>query len=62
MNQGKLGMIKEEMASVRLNILGISEVKWTEMGKINSVDHYCYYCGRESHTRNGVALIVNKRF
>ena len=61
MNQGKLEMIKEEMASVRINILGSSEVKWTGMGKFNSVDHYSYYCGRESHTRNGVALIVNKR-
>ena len=61
MNQGKLEMVKQEMASVRISILGISEVKCMGMGEFNSVDQYIYYCGLESHTRNGVALIVNKR-
>ena len=59
-NQGKLDMVKQEMARVNINILGISEVKWTGMGKFNSHDHYIYYCGQESLRRNGVALIVNK--
>ena len=61
MNQGKLEVIKQEMARVNINILGISELKWTGMGKFNSDDHYIYYCGQESLRRNGVALIVNKR-
>ena len=60
MNQGKLDMVKQEMARVNINILGISEVKWTGMGKFNSHDHYIYYCGQVSLRRNGVALIVNK--
>ena len=59
--QGKLEMVKQEMASVNINILGISELKWTGMGKFNSDDHYIYYCGQESLRRNGVAIIVNKR-
>ena len=59
MNQGKLEVVKEEMARVNISILGISELKWTRMGKFNSDDHYIYYCGQES-LRNGVA-IVNKR-
>ena len=62
MNQGKLEVIKQEMARVNVNILGFSELKWTEMDKFNSDDHYIYYCGQESLRRNGVALIVNKRF
>ena len=62
MNQGKLEVVKPEMARVNINILGISELKWTGMGKFNSDDHYIYYCGQESLRRNGVALIVNKRF
>ena len=61
MNQSKLEVIKQEMASVNINILGISELKWTGMGKFNSDDHYIYYCGQESLRRNGVAIIVNKR-
>ena len=61
MNQGKLEVVKQEMARVSIDILGISELKWTEMGKFNSDDHYIYYCGQESLRRNGVALIVNKR-
>ena len=61
MNQGKLEVVKQEMARVNVNILGISELKWTRMGKLNSGDHYIYYCGEESHRRNGVAIIVNKR-
>ena len=60
-NQGKLEVVKQEMARVNINILGISELKWTGMGKIKSDDHYIYYCGQESLRRNGVALIVNKR-
>ena len=60
MNQGKLEVIKQEMARVNINILGISELKWTGMGKLNSDDHYNYYCGQESLRRNGVAPIVNK--
>ena len=54
-------MVKQEMARVNINILGISELKWTGMGKIKSDDHYIYYCGQESLRRNGVALIVNRR-
>ena len=61
MNQGKLEVIKQEMARVNINILGNSERKWTGMGKFNSDDHYMYYCRQESLRRNGVALIVNKR-
>jgi len=61
MNQGKLGVVKQEMVRVNLNILGISELKWTGMGEFNSDDHYTYYCGQESLRRNGVDIIVNKR-
>ena len=61
MNQGKLDVVKQEMARVNIDILGISELKWTIVGKFNSDDHYIYYCGQESLRRNGVALIVNKR-
>ena len=61
MNQGKLEVVKQEMARVNIDILGISELKWTGMGKFNSDDHYIYYCGQESLRRNGVAIIVNKR-
>ena len=61
MNQGKLEVVKQEMARMNIDILGISELKWTRMGEINSDDHYMYYCGKESLRRNGVALIVNKR-
>ena len=61
MNQGKLEVVKQEMARVNINILGISELKWTEMGEFNSEDHYIYYCGEEYLRRNGVAIIVNKR-
>ena len=61
MNQGKLEVVKQEMESVNINILGISELKWTGMGKFNSDDHYIYYCGQESLRRNGVAIMVNKR-
>jgi len=61
MDQGKLDMVKEEMARVNVNILGISEIKWVGMDEFNSDDHYIYYCGQESLRRNGVALIVNKR-
>ena len=60
MNQGKLEVVKQEMAGVNIDILGISELKWTGMGKFNSDDHYIYDCGQESLRRNGVALIVNK--
>ena len=59
-NEEKLEMAKQEMASMNINILGISELKWTEMGEFNSDDHYIYYCGQESLRRNGIALIVNK--
>ena len=62
MNQGKLEVVKQEMARVNINILGISKLKWTRMGEFNSDDHYIYYCGQESLRRNGVAIIVNKRF
>ena len=61
MNQGKLEVVKQEMARVNVNILGISELKWTGMGEFNSDDHYIYYCGQGSHRRNGVAIMVNKR-
>ena len=61
MNQGKLEVVKQEMARVNINILGISELKWTGMGKFNSDGHYIYYCGQESLRRNGIAIIVNKR-
>ena len=61
MNQGKLKVVKQEMARVNINILGINELKWIGMGEFNSDDHDIYYCGQESLRRNGVALIVNKR-
>ena len=61
MNQGKLEVVKQEMARVNMDILGISELRWTGMGEFNSDDHYIYYCGKESLRRNGVAIIVNKR-
>ena len=61
MNQGKLEADKQEMARVNVNILGISELKWTGMGEFNSDDHYIYYCGQESLRRNGEAIIVNNR-
>ena len=61
MNQGKLKVVKQEMARGNIDILGISELKWTEMGEFNSTDHYIYYCGQESLRRNEVATIVNKR-
>ena len=61
MNQGKLEVVKQEMARVNINILGISELKWTGMGEFNSDNHCIYYCGQESLRRNGVAIIVNRR-
>ena len=61
MNQGKLEVVKQEMARVNVNILGISELKWTGMGEFNSNDHYIYYCGQESLRRNRVTIIVNER-
>ena len=61
MNQGKLDVVKPEIAKVNINILGINELKWMGMGEFNSDDHYIYYCGQESLRGNGVALIVNKR-
>ena len=61
MNQGKLEVVKQEMARVNINILGISRLKWTGMSEFNSDNHYIYYCGQESLRRNGVAIIVNKR-
>ena len=61
MNQGKLEVVKQEMASVNVDILGISELKWTGMGECNSDDHYTYYYGQRSLRRNGVAIMVNKR-
>ena len=61
MNQGKLEVVKQELARVNIDILGISELRWTGMGEFNSDDHYIYYCGHESLRRNGVAIIVNKR-
>ena len=60
-DQGKLEVVKQEMARVNIDILGISELKWTQMAKFNSDDHYIYYCGQESLRRNEVALIVNRR-
>ena len=60
-NQGKLKVVKQEMARVNIDVLGIHKIKWTGMGEFNSNDHYIYYCGEESLRRNGVALIVNKR-
>ena len=60
MNQGKLEVVKQEMARVNVDILGISKLKWTGMGEFNSDDHYIYYCGQESLKRNGVAIIVKK--
>ena len=61
MNQGKLEVVKQEMARVNIDILGISELKWTGVGEFNSDDHYIYYCGQESLRRNGVAIMVNQR-
>ena len=61
MNQSKLEVVKQEMARVNVDILGISELKWAGMGEFNSDDHYIYYCRQESHRRNGVAIMVNKR-
>ena len=61
MNQGKLEVVKQEMARVTIDILGISELKWAGMGQFNSDDHYIYYCGQESLRRNGVAIMVSKR-
>ena len=61
MNQGKLEMDKQMMARVNVDILGISDLKWTGMGEFNVDDHYIYYCGQESLRRNGVAIMVNKR-
>ena len=61
MNQGKLEVVRQEMARVNINILGISKLKWTGMGAFNSDDHNIYYCGQESLRRNGVAIMVNKR-
>jgi len=61
MNQGKLEVVKQEMARVNINILGISELKWTGMGEFNSDDHYNYYCGQESLRSNGIAIMINKR-
>ena len=61
MNQGKLEVVKQEMARVNVDILGISELRWTGMGEFNSDDHCIYYCGQESLRRDGVAIIVNKR-
>ena len=61
MNQGKLEIIKQEMARVNVDILGISEIKWTGMGEFNSDDHYIYYGGQKSLRRNGVGIIINKR-
>ena len=61
MNQGKLKVVKQEMARVNVNILGISELKWTGMGEFNSDDHYIYYCGQISLRRNEVAIMVKKR-
>ena len=61
MNQGKLEVVKQEMARVNIHILGISELKWTGMGEFNSDDHCIYYCGQEFLRRNGVAIMVNKR-
>ena len=61
MNLGKLEVVKQEMARVNVNILGIGELRWTGMGEFNPDDHYIYYCGQESLRRNGVAIMVNKK-
>ena len=61
MNQGKLEVVKQEMARMNIDILGISELRWTGMGEFNSDDHCIYYCGQESFGGNGVAIILNKR-
>ena len=61
MNQGKLEVVKQEIVRVNVDILGISELKWTGMSEFNSDDHHIYYCGQESLRRNGVAIMVNKR-
>ena len=61
MNQGKLEVIKQEMARVNVDILGISKLKWTRLGEFNSDDHYIYYCRQESLRKNGVAIMVNRR-
>ena len=61
MNQGKLEVVRQEMARVNVDILGISEIKWTGMGELNSDDHYIYYCWQESLRRNGVDIMVNER-
>ena len=61
MNQSKLEVVKHEMARVNIDILGISEIKWTGMDEFNSDDHYIFYCGQESLRRNGVAIMANKR-
>ena len=61
MNQGKLEVVKQKMARGNINILGISDLRWTGMGEFTSDDHYIYYCGQESLRRTGVAIIVNKR-
>ena len=60
MNQGKLEVVKQEMARMNIDILGISELKWTGMGEFNSDDHYIFYCGQESLRRNGLAIIFNR--
>ena len=61
MNQGKLGVVKQEMSRANVDILGISKLKWTGMGEFNLDDHYIYYCRQECFRRNGVAIVVNKR-
>ena len=61
MKQGKLKVVKQEIARVNIDIPAISELKWTRIGEFNSDDHYIYYCGQESLRRNGIAIIVNKR-
>ena len=61
MNQGKLEVVKQEMARVNVDILGINELRWTGMGEFDSDDHYIYYCGQKSLRRNGVAIMINKR-
>ena len=61
MNQGKLEVVKQEIERVNIDILGISELKWTGMDEFNSDDHYIYYCGQESLRKNGVAIMVNQR-
>ena len=60
-NQGKLEVVKQEVARVNINILGIGKLKWTRMGEFNLDDHYIYYCGQESLRRNGVAIMVNRK-